>query len=83
MVHILSAYGIPPKIVAAIVAVATPDGEIRFFEILAGVLQGDTLAPFLFTVVLDYAMRQALDGREENMGLCLAALITNTDVDRL
>ena len=26
---------------------------------MAGVLQGDTLAPFLFTIALDYAMRIA------------------------
>ena len=27
--------------------------------VIAGVLQGDTLAPFLFIIVLDYALRQA------------------------
>ena len=33
-----------------------------------GVLQGDTLAPFLFIIVLDYAMRSANKGREEELG---------------
>ena len=33
-----------------------PDGETKLFDISAGVLQGDTLAPFLFIIVLDYAM---------------------------
>ena len=50
---ILSAYGIPDQIVNAIakfyentkVRVLSPDGETDYFEILAGVLQGDTLAP--------------------------------------
>ena len=38
-------------------------------DITAGVLQGDTLAPFLFIIVLDYALRKALaDGKEEELG---------------
>ena len=40
--------------------VLTPDGETELFEILAGVLQGDTLAPYLFAIVIDYCMRQAI-----------------------
>lgn len=32
----------------------SPDGETELFEILAGVLQGDTLAPYLFIIVLDH-----------------------------
>ena len=39
--------------------VITPDGDTEFFEILAGVLQGDTLAPFLFIIVLHYSLREA------------------------
>ena len=35
------------------------------------VLQGDTLAPYLFIIVLDYVLRKALDGREEELGFCL------------
>ena len=34
-------------------------------------MQGDTLAPFLFVIVLDYAMRQAIDGKEEELGFTL------------
>ena len=41
------------------VQVLSPDGNTEFFKILAGVLQGDTLAPFLFIVALDYALRIA------------------------
>ena len=37
--------------------VITPDSDTEFFEILAEVLQGDTLAPFLFIIALDYALR--------------------------
>ena len=67
MFHILSAYGIPTSIVNAIkliyenssAQVLTPDGETTFFDILAGIFQGDTIAPFLFIIVLDYALKQA------------------------
>ena len=34
-------------------------------------LQGDTLAPFLFIIVLDYALRQAIAGREESLGFTI------------
>ena len=68
MLKILEAYGIPVKIVELIrlmyektmAKVLTPDGETELFEILAGVLQGDTLAPYLFAIVIDYCMRQAI-----------------------
>ena len=73
MIKILKAYGIPPRLLRAIEAmytnttakIITPDGESDVFEILAGVLQGDTLAPFLFIIVLDYALRQALKEHED------------------
>ena len=42
--------------------VLSPDGEAAMFDIISGVLQGDTLAPFLFIIVLDYTMRQSIDG---------------------
>ena len=31
-----------------------PDGDTDFFDTVAGVLQGDTLAPYLFSTWLDY-----------------------------
>ena len=51
--------------------VLSPDGETDFFEILAGVLQGDTLAPFLFVIVVDYVLRKAVDGHDQ-LSLTLA-----------
>ena len=51
--------------------VTSPDGDTDYFDILAGVMQGDTLAPFLFVIVLDYALRQAISGREEELGFTL------------
>ena len=49
----------------------SPDGDTDYFKITAGVMQGDTLAPFLFVIVLDYALRKAIDGRELELGLTL------------
>lgn len=80
MMRILKAYGIPPNLLRAIESmysntmarVITPDGETEQFDITAGVLQGDTLAPFLFIIVLDYAMRKAMaDGKEEDLGFTI------------
>ena len=79
MMQILRAYGIPPNLLRAIermytntkARVISPDGETELFDITAGVLQGDTLAPFLFIIVLDHAMRQAISGREEELGFTI------------
>ena len=38
---------------------------------MAGVMQGDTLAPFLFVIVLDYALRKAINGKESELGFTL------------
>lgn len=67
--EIILAYGIPDEIASAIMMlyqnsksmVRSPDGDTDFFYILAGVLQGDTLAPFLFILCLDYALRTSVD----------------------
>ena len=80
LMDILRAYGVPEKLVTAIAAtyaetwakVRTPDGDTEPFQILAGVLQGDTLAPFLFIIALDYALRCAINGHEEELGFTLA-----------
>jgi hypothetical protein len=79
MLRILKAYGIPDQLVDAIAImykdtqakVISPDGETNLFEILAGVLQGDTLAPYLFVIVVDYTLRDAISGREEELGFHL------------
>ena len=75
---ILLAYGIPKEIVNAIMMlyknteamVRSPDGDTEFFSITAGVLQGDTLAPYLFVICLDYILRTSVDLQKEN-GLTL------------
>ena len=78
LMEILRAYGVPVEIVDAVnmmytnttTQVLSPGGDTEFFDILSGVLQGDTLAPYLFIVALDYAMRQAI-GNESNPGFTL------------
>ena len=34
-------------------------------------MQGDILAPFLFVIVLDYTTREAIEGKEEELGFTL------------
>ena len=74
MEQILLAYGIPKETVEAItilyrntkVKVRSPDGDTEYFDIVAGVLQGDTLAPYLFIICLDYVLRTSIDKIREN-----------------
>ena len=41
--------------------------ETEYFDIVAGVLQGDTLAPYLFIIFLDYLLRTPIDKIRENI----------------
>ena len=74
MEQILLAYGIPKETVAAItilyrntkVKVRSPDGDTEYFDIVAGVLHGDTLVPYLFIICLDYVLRTSIDKIKEN-----------------
>ena len=40
--------------------------EIDYFGIVAGVLQGDTLTPYLFIICRDYVLRTSVDKIKEN-----------------
>ena len=74
MEQILLSYGLPKETVAAItihnrntkVKVRSPDGDTEYFDIVAGVLQGDTLAPYLFIICLHYVLRTSIDKIKEN-----------------
>ena len=96
MMKILSAYGIPDELVKAIsllyentrAKILSPVGDTEFFDTLAGVLQGDALAPYLFAIVIDYTMRQAVGDQELDLGFKLDKRrsrrrqpITITDLD--
>ena len=48
------------------VKVWSPDGDTEYFDIVARVLQGDTLAPYLFIICLDYVLRTSIDNIREN-----------------
>ena len=75
MAKVLISYGIPDKIVDAIngsyantrAKVYSPDGVSEDFDIVAGVIQGDSLSPYLCIIVLDYALRKAINGYEEEL----------------
>ena len=74
MEQILLAYGIPKETVSAItilyrntkMKVCSPDGDTDYFDIVAGVLQGNTLAACLFIISLDYVLRTLIDKIKEN-----------------
>ena len=48
------------------VKVRSPDGDTEYVDIVAGVQQGDTLAPYLFIICLDYVLRTMIDKIKEN-----------------
>ena len=74
MEQILLTYGLPKESVVAImmlyrnskVKVHSLDGDTDYFNIVGGVLQGDTLAPYLFIICLDYVLRTSIDKIKEN-----------------
>ena len=74
MEQIVLTFGLPKETVAAImmlyrntkVKVHAPDGDTDYFDIAAGVLQGDTLTPYLFIICLDYVLRTSIDKMKDN-----------------
>ena len=69
MEQILLSYDLSKETVIAIVIlykntkamVHLPDGDTDFFDIVTGVLQGDTLASHLFILCLDYVLQTSID----------------------
>ena len=74
MEKILLAYSVPKETIIAITIlyrntkakVRSPDGDTDFFDIVAGVLPGDTLAPYLFIICLDNVLWTSIDKIKEN-----------------
>ena len=74
MEQILLTNGLPKETVAAMmmpynntkVKVRFPDGETDYFDLVAGVPQGDILAPYLFIVCLDFVLRTSIDIMKDN-----------------
>ena len=65
---------LPKENVAAIIMlygntkikVHSPNVERHYFDIVTGVLQGDTLAPYLLIICLDIVLRTSLDQMKDN-----------------
>ena len=74
MEQILFTYDLPKETVTAImmlykntkIKVCSLDGDTDYFNIVAGVLQRDTLTPYLFIICLDYMLRMSIDLMKEN-----------------
>ena len=73
MEQILLDYGLPKETVAAIMILYRNtkvkvrfDGDTDYLDIVADVLQGNTLAPYLFIIYLDYVLRTTIDKIKEN-----------------
>ena len=47
--------------------VCSPDSESDLFDIVAKVLQGDTLIPYLSIICLDNVLRTSIDLAKENV----------------
>ena len=70
----LLAYGVSKETVTAIimqyknitVKVCSPDGDTDFFDIVGGILQGNTLTSYLFIICLDYKLWMSIDLMKEN-----------------
>ena len=74
MQQILLTYRLPKETVTSImmqyrntkVKVCSPDGDTDYFDIVAGVLQEYTLAPYLFIICLDYVLRTSIDKMKDD-----------------
>ena len=74
MEQITRAYGLPKETVAIKMMlyknikgmVHPPDGDTGLFAIVTGVLEGDTVAPYLFIIFLDYIQRTSIEQRKAN-----------------
>ena len=66
---------LPKENVVAIIMlyknVSSPDGDTDYFDIVAGVLQEDTLAPYLSIICLDNVFRTSF-GKMKHNGFKLA-----------
>ena len=68
-------YILPDRLVRAVevmytdtkAKVLSPDRETELFNILAGVLKDETLAPYLFIIALKYALQTAINGKEAEL----------------
>ena len=84
---IASLYGIPPKFIAMFknlyqnskCCIKTKYGNTEFFDIVSGVRQGCLLSPLLFSLAIDYVMRQTVN--KHNCGIPWTTTQNLTDLD--
>ena len=96
--NIMLSYDIPVEIVDAVMSVyygataaVKSDGDIsEYFDLGVGVLQGDTLALYLFVLVIDWIMRNAVPDaslgfyvreRVDTRSRCTSPAVFVTDLD--
>ena len=48
------------------IKIDSPNGDTDFFDIVSGVLQGHTLAPYLLIIYQDYILQMSIDLMKEN-----------------
>ena len=80
-------HGIPDKFVNIFKAmydefscgITTTAGYTDFFKILSGVKQGSILSPFLFVIVMDFVMKQAMNKAEFGFQWSLDQKLTDLD----
>ena len=69
MEQILLTYSLPTETITAVMMLYkntkvkghSPDGDTDYFDIVAGVLQRDILATYLFIICLNYVLRMSID----------------------
>ena len=74
MEQILLAYSLLKETVVAMMMLykkhesksSLTDGDTDYFDIVAGMLLGDTLSPYLFIICQDYVLRTTIDLIKEN-----------------
>ena len=84
MEQILLAYSLPKETVAAIMMLyktRSQDRDTDYFYIVASVLKGNTLAPYLFIIFLVYVLRTFIDIMKYN-GIKLAKEKTEDTPDK-
>ena len=66
--QILLAYGLPKETVAqnTKVKVRSPDRDTDYFDIVVVVLQGNTLAPYLCIICLNYGLKTSINKMKDN-----------------
>ena len=68
MVQMILAHGPKETVAATMMLYTNPKVKVRtdYFDIRAGVLQGHTLAPYLFIICQDYVLRTSSNLMKEN-----------------